>query len=66
MVRVAEAEFEMSTEEIQNLIDREARARLGISGEDLLARYERGELADPGAVADLLILADLLKEPAAV
>jgi hypothetical protein len=65
MHQVSETEFELDADYIRQAIDAEARARLGISGEELLARFERGELEDPGRVADLLALADLLREPAA-
>jgi len=64
MHQVSETEFELDADYIRQAIDAEARARLGISGEELLARFERGELEDPGRVADLLALADLLREPA--
>ena len=36
--------------------------RLGMSAAELFRRYREGLLAEPGAVADLLILADLLPE----
>lgn len=65
MHQVTETEFELDADYIRHEIDSEAHRRLGISGEELLARFERGELADPGQVADLLALADLLREPAA-
>ena len=65
MHQVTETEFELDADYIRREIDSEARRRLGIGGDELLARFERGELADPGRVADLLALADLLREPAA-
>jgi hypothetical protein len=52
--------IEFTTEEIREQLDREADARCGMSGTDLLAAYNDGRLEDPGAVADLLALADLL------
>ena len=64
MSQVSETEFELDGDYIRREIDTEARRRLGISGDELLARFERGELDDPGRVADLLALADLLREPA--
>jgi len=65
MSQVSENEFELDAEYIRREIDGEARRRLGISGDEMLSRFERGELDDPGRVADLLALADLLREPAA-
>jgi hypothetical protein len=65
MSQVGESEFELDAEYIRREIDGEARRRLGISGDELLSRFERGELDDPGRVADLLALADLLREPTA-
>lgn len=63
MNRISDTETELTPEYIYTLIDTEARRRLGISGEEMLARYERGEMDDPGQVADLIVLADLLREP---
>jgi hypothetical protein len=63
--KVSDTEVELTPEYIRELVDSEARRRLGISGAELLRRYERGNLADPGRVADLIALADLLREPAA-
>jgi hypothetical protein len=65
MHQVSDTEYELDSEYIRRQIDTEARRRLGISGDELLARFEHGELDDPGRVADLLALADLLREPAA-
>jgi hypothetical protein len=65
MHQVSETEYELDADYIRHEIDTEAQRRLGISGDELLARYERGDLEDPGRVADLLALADLLREPAA-
>ncbi len=64
MVRVSDSEFEISAEEIRDILDAQAQMRLGVSGEELLRQYDAGEIADPSQIADLLILADLLKEPA--
>lgn len=64
MVTVSEAVAEISQEEIQSVIDREAQARIGLSGAELLRRYRSGELDDPDRVADLIVLADLLKDAA--
>jgi hypothetical protein len=52
----------LSRDEIVERIDREARRRLRISAEELLRRYRAGELDDPGYVADLIMLADLLPD----
>ncbi|HCG00886.1 MAG TPA: hypothetical protein DEV93_10135 [Chloroflexi bacterium] len=62
MSQVSETEFELDADYIRHEIDIEARRRLGISGDELLARFESGELDDPGRVGDLLALADLLRE----
>lgn len=65
MHELNEHEAELDEGYIRGHIDAEAKRRLGITGDELLARFERGELEDPGRVADLLALADLLKEPSA-
>jgi hypothetical protein len=54
--------IEFTTQEIREQLDREARARCGLSGADLIQAYNEGALNDPGAVADLLALADLLND----
>lgn len=54
--------LELTRAEIAQQLDREARRRLGISGEDLVSRYRQGLLKDCGRVADLLVLASLLAE----
>lgn len=65
MNNVSDTEAELTPEYIRELLDSESRRRLGISGDEMLGRYERGELDDPGRVADLIVLSDLLCEPAA-
>ena len=65
MHELNEKEAELDQDFIRRAIDAEARRRLGITGDELLVRFEQGELDDPGRVADLLALADLLREPAA-
>lgn len=65
MTQVSDAEFELTPAYIRELVDSEARRRLGISGADMLDLYTQGELDDPGRVADLIALADLLRAPAA-
>jgi hypothetical protein len=57
-----ETTVEMTREEILRYIDEAARRRVGRSAKDLLRAYRRGELTDPGPVADLLVLADLLPD----
>jgi hypothetical protein len=52
--------LELSRKEIVELLDREARRRLGVSGEVLIQRYNSGTLKDCGLVSDLLALASLL------
>jgi hypothetical protein len=54
------ATLELTRSEIATLLDREARRRLGVSGEELVRRYKAGLLDDCGKVADLLALANLL------
>jgi hypothetical protein len=63
--KTSETEAELTPEYIRDRVDEEARRRLGISGEEMLRRFEHGELEDPGRVADLIALADLLREPVA-
>jgi len=58
----AQAVRELTREEIVDLIDKHARTRRGISGEDLLRSWRDGNLDAPGEVADLLALAELLPE----
>jgi hypothetical protein len=65
MVKINDAEVELSREEVLALIEKSAQHRLGISGEALLERYRRGQLSNIGEVADLLVLATLLEDKAA-
>lgn len=58
----AGARFELDREEIVQRIHRGALARCNMSGEELLAAYGKGLLEEPGEVADLLVLADLLAD----
>lgn len=48
--------------EIISRIEREARRRRGVSGTELVSAYRAGRLADPGSVADLIVLSDLLSD----
>jgi hypothetical protein len=52
--------IEMTRGEICERIDTGARKRRGVSGDELLRQYRDGELVNPGDVADLLALADLI------
>jgi hypothetical protein len=52
--------LELTRDEILERIERGTRRRLGMSARELLCAYRHGRLDDPGAVADLLVLADLL------
>jgi len=54
--------FELTREPMAQQLDREARRRLAISGEDLVRRYRAGLLKDRGQVADLLAFTGLLAE----
>jgi len=63
MVKITDNEYEISAEEIHDILDAEARKRRGVSGEELLRAYEAGEIEDSSEITDLLILADLLREP---
>jgi hypothetical protein len=53
--------IEMTRDEIRERIDTGARKRRGVSGDELLQQYRDGELENPGDVADLLALADLVE-----
>ena len=54
--------LEMTREEILERIEQGARKRLGVSARELVLAYRARRLDDPGRVADLLVLADLLPE----
>jgi hypothetical protein len=54
--------LELSRDEIVRRIERAAQRRLHISAQDLVRRYRAGKLKDPGSVADLLALANLLPD----
>jgi hypothetical protein len=49
-------------DQIADMLEHGARKRRGVSARQLLRSYEQGQLYEPGEVADLLILADLLSE----
>ena len=46
----------LTRDQILEIIEREARKRLGLSARELFRRYARYTLDDPGAVSDLVIL----------
>ena len=52
--------IEMSRREILECIEEGAQARVGMSAIELLQRYREGRLSNPGEVADILVLSDLL------
>lgn len=54
--------LELTREEIVERIEEGARRRRGMSARDLIRAYLEGRLENPGEVADLLVLADLLAE----
>ena len=56
------AVLELSREDILRRIEKAAQRRLNMSASELLCAYRAGRLEDPGRVADLLVLADLLRE----
>lgn len=54
--------LELTREEIIARIEEGARRRLSMSARDLVRKYRSGQLDEPGAVADLLALANLLPD----
>lgn len=52
----------MSRDEIVDVIHKGALGRRGVTAEQLLRAYRAGELSEPGEVADLLALGDLLPD----
>jgi hypothetical protein len=54
--------IELTREQILERLEQGAQRRRGVSARELLQAYIAGRLEDPGAVADLLMLADLLPE----
>jgi hypothetical protein len=51
---------ELTRDEILAQIDQVSRKRLGLTAEEALQQWRAGELEDPGAVGDALVLSDLL------
>ncbi len=47
---------ELSADDLLQEIDREARRRLGMSGEEFAEKYHRGELPDTAVTTELGIL----------
>lgn len=64
MVRGTVTEVRHSVEGVLKEIDAVARERRGMSAEEFLVAYHDGSLDDPGEMADLIVLADLLPEEA--
>ena len=50
---------QLSQQELDQLIDREARKRLGMSGQEFKTKYARRELPDVPAVRDIAMLLKL-------
>jgi hypothetical protein len=61
-VNAREEVVTLTREQIIAIIEREAQKRLGLSARELFRRYSKGMLEDPGAVSDLIVVADLLPE----
>jgi len=59
---VTATEQELTRDEIVASIDECVRRRRGMSARELLSAYRAGTLDDPGDVADLIALSDLLDE----
>lgn len=59
MATETEARVQLSQEELDQLIDREARKRLGMSGREFKRKYARRELPDVPAVRDIAMLLKL-------
>lgn len=58
--RVVVPDLELSRDEIVDLIEREARARYGVSATELVQQYRDGVIDECGGAADLISLARLL------
>lgn len=54
--------LQLNREQIVELLEQQARQRLGRSAREILRDYRAGRLENPGDVADLLILGDLLPD----
>ena len=58
----ADDSVELTRDRIARLLEEGARKRRGVSARRLVRSYKRGGLQEPGEVADLLVLADLLPD----
>ena len=54
--------LELNRDDILKRLNCGAQLRLHMSAEEMLRAYRAGRLDDPGRVADLLVLADLLRD----
>ena len=57
------AVVELTDRELLAIIDRRARALLGIAGEEFVRRYRAGELQHSAAEGPIVVLAQLLERP---
>jgi hypothetical protein len=55
-------EVHLTREQIIARVERGAQRRLGVSAQEMLSAYRRGEVPDPGLIADLLMLIRLLPD----
>lgn len=53
---------ELTHQQVLELLEQGARKRRDMSAQELIRAYHQGSLEDPGEVADLLALANLLPE----
>ncbi|MBP7862248.1 hypothetical protein KA183_11240 [bacterium] len=57
--------IELTPEQIIDTVSESVKARLNLSFEEFIEKYQQGTLEDPSSVADLIMLLDLVKhEPA--
>jgi hypothetical protein len=56
------AVIELTRDELVNMLEAEAKRRFGLSAKVLLNEYRSGKLDQPGGVADLFALFNLLPE----
>jgi hypothetical protein len=54
--------LELSRDEVVQQMDAAARRSLGMSGMAALQEFAHGRLEDPGEIAEILVLADLLAD----
>ena len=60
MVSRTNDRIRLSRDELDRLIDREARARLHMSGKEFKRRLKEGTLPDTSAARDIRMLAELV------